>query len=305
MATTQRRKRTGTPEAYDFRQPMTLVREHARVLEMSFETFSRQLGTQLTSRLRVVSQATLSSVEMTSYDDYVRSLPVMTTFVVCGVEPGRSQAILQLPLDASMLWIDHMLGGPGLPVPNPDRELTEIEWELLRDLLHYALRDLRYAFSTVLPLDVTVRTVQYNPQFAQVVSATDVVIVATFQVTVGEHTFPATFMIQAELLLAALRDGDAPDRRTVDEVRAHEMAVGLLTAQVHEVPVPVSVRFDERQARAADLDALEVGDVLPLFHRSDAPLGVVVGDVVVARAAIGSHGTRLAALVVASEENHS
>lgn len=43
-----RRQRSGQPEAYDFRRPMTLAREHGRVFEMAFETFARQWGTQLT-----------------------------------------------------------------------------------------------------------------------------------------------------------------------------------------------------------------------------------------------------------------
>ena len=60
----RRTKRSAVPEPYDFRRPMTLAREHGRVLEMAFETYARQWGTLLTSRLRVVAQATLESVEL-------------------------------------------------------------------------------------------------------------------------------------------------------------------------------------------------------------------------------------------------
>src|SRR5215218_808553 len=72
--TARRGKKTGLPEVYDFRRPMTLAREHGRVLEMAFETYARQWGNQLSARLRALSAVTLESVAMHSYDEYVRAL---------------------------------------------------------------------------------------------------------------------------------------------------------------------------------------------------------------------------------------
>ncbi len=298
----KRRKRSGAPETYDFRRPMTLAREHGRVLEMAFETYARQWATQLTSRLRVVSSVTLESVEMRSYDEYVGGLPAMTAMVMCGVEPGRSSAVLQLPMDTAMVWIDHMLGGPGVPLAE-EREFTDIEWHLLRDLLQHALGDLTYAFASICPLQVTLRSVQYNPQFVQAVAASEPVIIGTFGLHVAERETTATLMIPADTLLASLRAGEAHDSRTAEEIAAHHVAHARMTEQVLDVPVGVQVRFAPLQVPAARVDQLSVGDVVPLHHRADAPLDVVVGDVRLATAAIGANGSRLACLVVTSEEN--
>ncbi len=301
LASPKRRKRSGAPETYDFRRPMTLAREHGRVLEMAFETYARQWGTQLTSRLRVVASVTLESVEMKSYDEYVGHLPSMTTMVLCGVEPGRSTGVLQLPSDMTMVWIDSMLGGPGVPL-DEERELTEIEWSLLRDLLQHAVRDLRYAFASVAPLDVQVRSVQYNPQFVQAVAASEPVIVATFALNVAEREALATLMIPADVLLASLRAGETLDNRTPEEVAAHRAALARVADNVLDVPVEVAVRFSSLTVPADAVARLEIGTVVPLHHRADAPLTVVVGDVPLATAAIGTSGSRLACLVVTSEE---
>lgn len=297
----KRRKRSGVPETYDFRRPMTLAREHGRVLEMAFETYARQWGTQLTSRLRVVASVTLDSVEMKSYDEYVRGLPTMTTMVLCSVEPGRTTGILQLPLDTTMVWIDNMLGGPGVPL-DVERELTEIEWSLLRDLLQHALRDLNYAFTSVAPLDVQVRSVQYNPQFVQAVAASEPVLVATFALNVSERESTATLMVPADVLLSSLRAGETLDNRTPDEVAAHRVALARVAENVLDVPVEVAVRFASMDVPADIVAGLEPGSVVRLRHRADAPLSVVVGDVPLATAAIGTSGSRLACLVVTSEE---
>ena len=298
----RRAKRSGTPETYDFRRPMTLAREHGRVLEMGFETYARQWGTLLTSRLRVGAGAQLESVELRTYDEYVRSLPQMTVMVLCTVEQGRSTAVLQLPLDSTMIWIDYLLGGPGLKFDMPDRELTEIELHLLQDLLRHALRDLTYAFAAVCPLDVSIKSVQYNPQFVQAAAATEAVIVASFELTVADRTSIATLMLPADLLLTSLRAGDTLDNRSAEEVAEHDDALERLARQVQEAPVEVSVRFRPLTIAARDIAGMGVGDVIPLRHPGDQPLDVVVDDVVLARAAIGSNGSRLACVVVTSEE---
>jgi flagellar motor switch protein FliM len=298
-----RRARTQEPESYDFRRPMTMVREHARILEMAFETFARQWGTQLTARLRVMSQVTLDELTLRTYDEYVRSLPPTTAMVLCTIEETRQTAVMQFPVGTAMVWIDYLLGGSGRGDEREGRELTEIELSLMRDLLRPALGDLSYAFAALLPLDVTVRAVQYNPQFVQAVGASESVLVASFTVRSGEREDTATFMVPAELMLAALRSAEGSDARSADERRTQAAAVVDLEAAVQRVPVEVSVRFSPITVHPREVIDLAVGDVLPLYHPSTKPLDVVVDGVVLAHAAAGNNGSRLACMVVTVEEN--
>jgi flagellar motor switch protein FliM len=301
--TPRRSKKTGSPEVYDFRRPMTLAREHGRVLEMAFETYARQWSNQLSARLRAPSTVTLESVAMHSYDEYVRALPQTTVMVLCGLEPSRATAVVQVPGAMVMSWVDLLLGGPGRPAGDVDRELTDIEFQLVRSLLQHALADLGYAFASVLPVEATVRGVQYNPQFVQVVAASVPVIVAAFTVRVGDTEAGATMMLPADVLLTGLRAGESADSRTAEEVAAHAEAVAGLARGIEDVPVPVAVRFGPVTVRPADIVGLEVGAVLHLNHPTARPLDVVVDDVVLARAAAGTQGTRLACRIVTSEEN--
>ena len=298
-----RRARTQDPESYDFRRPMTMVREHARILEMAFETFARQWGTQQTARLRVMSQVTLDELTLRTYDEYVRSLPPTTAMVLCTFEETRQTAVMQFPVATAMVWIDYLLGGSGRGDEREGREFTEIELSLMRDLLRPALGDLTYAFAGLLPLAVTVRTVQYNPQFVQAVGASESVLVASFTVRSGEREDTATFMVPAELLLAALRNAEGTDSRSADERRTQAAAVIDLEAAVQRVPVEVSVRFSPVTVHPREVIGLTVGDVLPLNHPSTKPLDVVVDGVVLAHAAAGNNGSRLACMVVTVEEN--
>ncbi|MDM8083379.1 flagellar motor switch protein FliM [Cellulomonas cellasea] len=301
--TATRRARLQEPEAYDFRRPMTMAREHGRVLEMAFETFARQWGNQLSARLRVSAQVTFDELTLCSYDEYVRALPPTTAMVLCGVEQSRQTAVVQIPVGALMVWVDYLLGGAGKGDEREGRELTEIEMVLVRELLQLALGDLGYAFAGLLPLHVTVRSVQYNPQFVQAVGATDPVLQASFTLRSGQREDHATLMFPADLLLSALLSGEGADSRSADDRRAQAIAQEDLELAVQHVPVDVAVRFTPMSVRPPQVMSLAVGDVLPLNHPSSRPLDVVVDGVVLARAAAGNNGSRLACMVVDVEEN--
>ncbi|WP_448059131.1 flagellar motor switch protein FliM [Cellulomonas hominis] len=304
QAPARSRRRTHVPEPYDFRRPMTMAREHARVLEMAFETFARQWGTQMTARLRVLSQVTFDGLSLRTYDEYVRSLPPTTAMVLCTVEQTRQTAVVQFPVGTGMVWIDYLLGGPGTGDGGAaeSREFTEIELTLVRSLLQATLSDLTYAFAALQPLDVTVRSVQYNPQFVQAAPASDAVLVSSFTLRVGEREDAATFMVPAELLLSALRVNEGAGGRSPEDQRVHDAALVDLEAAVQEVPVEVSVRFAPVIVHPREVVGLAVGDVLPLSHPQSKPLDVVVDGVVLARAAAGNSGSRLACMVVTVEE---
>ena len=82
---------------YDFRRPTTLAREHSRVLELAFETFARQWGTQLTAKVRVLVQVTCEQVAMHTYDEYAASLPATTAMVLCALDGTRAEGRHPVP----------------------------------------------------------------------------------------------------------------------------------------------------------------------------------------------------------------
>lgn len=279
---------------------MTLTREYA--IEVAGQTFARQWGTLLRSRMGVLASVALETIKLHTYDEYIQSLPQTTTVIVLQVEPSRTPALLQIPTDASMTLIGCLLGGPAVTLELPFREMTEIEWSLMKEMLDHAVDDLAYGFASIMPLQFEVRTAKYNPHFMQVVSASEPVLVLGFEMTIGSLTTPITLMMVAEVLMSQLREQEHAAGRTDAEQREYAAAVELLSQRMSEVPLPVSVQFSGRTMGAKEITGLQVGSVVPLHHPADRPLDVVVGDVTLGHAAIGVNGTRVACLVVSTEE---
>ncbi|MBF0672315.1 MAG: flagellar motor switch protein FliM [Salinibacterium sp.] len=282
----------GTVEVYDFRRPTTLVREHSRVLELAFETFARQWGTQLTAKVRVFSQVTCTQVLMFTYDEYAASLPSTTAMVLVTVEGVTPRAVIQYPTSAALTWVSCMLGGRGTVVTE-ERQFTQIERELVGRLMDDALEDLRYSLGSLLVRRIAVGGFQYNSQFAQAAATTDLMIVASFTIKVGESVSAATVAIPAEVLLPQL--GEANPTSSIED------APRIMREQVVSTPVSVSLRLEPAMVRPSAVLNLAVGDILPIPHPQHRPLEVAVEGTPLARAAVGANGSRLACVVVGTD----
>jgi flagellar motor switch protein FliM len=279
----------GAIEVYDFRRPTTLVREHSRVLELAFETFARQWGTQLTAKVRVLSTVTCTQVLMFTYDEYASGLPSTTAMVLLSIDGLAPKAVIQFPTSAALTWVSCMLGGRGTVVEE-ERKFTQIEQELVSRLMDDALEDLRYSLGALLVRKMTVDAFQYNSQFAQAAATSDLMIVATFEIKVGEAVSVATVAMPAEMLLPQL--GDANPMSAVED------APRFMREQVVSSPVSVSLRLEPAMVRPSAVLDLAVGDLLPIPHPQHRPLEVAVEGMPLGRAAVGANGSRLACVVV-------
>ncbi len=300
---TRRSRRRGVPVPYDFRRPTKLSRQHARVLEITYEGFCRQWATLLSSTLRTTVQVELDGIQQYSYDEYAASLPMPTVMAVFDPEPLVGAGVLHLDTALVLSCIERMLGGTGAP-GQPERTLTDIEAVLARGLVERTLGELSSSLVTVTDLQPKLTGIDQNPQFAQAAAATDVMIVASFHLQVEQTTGTATLAMPLDPLSAALT---AAELRVAspEELRIRRLMRDRLDDHLEHIPVEVSVRLKAAQLRPDEILSLIPGDVLRLPHRADEPLEVVSSDARVASAVAGSRGSRLACLIVPTPEESS
>ncbi|WP_235537180.1 flagellar motor switch protein FliM [Nocardioides sp. Soil805] len=304
-ARARRRARTGSePTAYDFRRPIQLSREHSRLLQLTLDGFARQAGTVLTSGLRTVCAARLLGVAQQTYAEYIDSLEATTYLVKFTAEPVPGIGLLDLPLPAVMSAIDHMLGGPGSG-EQPQRPLTEIESAVVRGVVTRLLGELEYSLTDIVEVHPELAGVEYSPQLAQAAGAGEVMVVATFDLMVGERSHRVSLCLPFASLHPHLVRAAAPAPVSHREQAQRARAAQLVDRRFQDVPVPAVVRFRPTRLGPDALSSLAVGDVLRLSHPSTAPLEIVVGETTFAHATPGTHGARLAALVVGSSKENA
>ncbi|MDP3953068.1 flagellar motor switch protein FliM [Microbacterium sp.] len=278
---------TAEIEVYDFGRSATLSREHARALELAFETFSRQWAAELSAKIRVRATVAVENVTMQTYGEYAQSLPTTTTLVVCAFPDSAERMIVQFPSSAATSWIVQMVGGRPTG-STEERTFTPIEQALIGSLMTDAIALLTAAMDGLLPHGIVTAGIQYSSQFAQVAAASEPVIIAQFSMRLGGRTVPTSIMLPASVLVGFADRTSEVDRSATP---------GLVRRQLELSPVELSLRLASRSVMPREVLGLSVGDVLPLPHAADRPLLLAVGDQQVATAAVGSAGARLACVV--------
>ncbi len=268
-----------------------------RAFQIVHETFARQLSTVLATTLRAGASCAFGKVEQLTYDEYVRSLPNPSYMVILSLNPLPGAALLQFPLPITFAAIDRLLGGTG-DAASPKRPLTEIEQNLMRSVVDRALRELEYAYETLVRVEAEIVQQEFNPQFAQIAAPSDMVLVVSFELRIGDKRGSASICVPFATLAPVLEHLASQSLFQDQRGEDPDLWRGKLEQALYRVPVEAHVRFATVALTSAEIIGLQVGDIVPLNHGVDEPVSVIVEPVHCYDGVTGRHGKRLATLIV-------
>lgn len=286
---------------FDFTAPPRMSREHSRLLEIGFETFARQWATQLSSRLRCTTDVTLTGVRQEPYDTFATTLPTPTVMVVFTADDkSGGLSLMTMSPQMALAHLDHALGGPG--GDQPERELTEIEIAITQGMVERALGTMNYAFASLMSLSPRIDGLVQDPQLLQVARATDMMVLATFEVTIGERVEPVTMMTPLAPIQKALVEVSQRESRSLEELARAKESARVLAQTMAQVPVEVSFQLQPMVVGPDAVMKLAVGDLIRFTHATDDPVQVLAGGTTVGHAVVTAKGNRRACLMVNAEE---
>jgi flagellar motor switch protein FliM len=170
---------------YDFKRPDKFSKEQIRTVSIMHETFARLTTTSLSANLRSLVQVHVASVDQLTYEEFIRSIPNPTTLAVINMDPLKGSAILEIDPAITFSIIDRLFGGKGEGT-KVTRDLTDIEQSVMEGIIVRILGNMREAWSQVIDLRPRLGQIETNPQFAQIVPPTEMVVLVTLETKVGE-----------------------------------------------------------------------------------------------------------------------
>ena len=231
--------------------------------------------------------------------------PNPSYLIVLSLNPLPGAAILQFPLPIVFAAIDRLLGGTGDSV-SPKRPLTEIESNLMRSVVDRTLRELEYAYETLVRVEAEIVQQEFNPQFAQIAAPSDMAMVVSFDTRIGEKHGNATicvpFSTMQPVLESLASQSLLQDHRgqDPDALAAASSKRALYTRDGRDL------RALRRRRAHVERDRRLAGR----RHRSARPShrttrDVSVDDVTCNKAVTGRRGKRLACLVVDANQEQT
>ena len=261
---------------YDFKRPERVGKEQMRALQSLHEGFGRNFGAALSGLLRSIVEVKLTSVDQLTYSEFVFSLENPTCFNLLKADPLEGNLILDI--NPSILYpiIDRLLGGGKENRPLARRPLTEIELRLVSRITGLFLDELKRAWENVLDLDLSVVRVESNPQLVQIVPPNEVIVLISFELTIGDVRGMMNLCIPFNSIE---RIGDKLSANTwvsYGETEPDEESMRQIGQQLNGSLVEVVVRLAKTSISTRDLIGLQVGDVITTNKDIHSPLAVSV-----------------------------
>ena len=300
MPTSLRGRDKVTP--YDFKRPERVGKDQMRALQTLHEGFGRNFGAALSALLRSIVEVKLTSVDQLTYSEFVFSLENPTCFNLLKADPLEGNLILDI--NPSILYpiIDRLLGGGRESGPLARRPLTEIELRLVRRITDLFLEELRRAWENVLNLDLAVVRVESNPQLVQIVPPNEVVVLISFELTVGDVRGMMNLCIPFNSLERISNKLSSNSWVAYGRREATPESIQQISRNLQGSLIELSVQLAHTRLSTTDLIGLRVGDIITTEKDVRAPLLVEVEGVAKFHARPGAYKARKAICIEAAAQ---
>ncbi len=248
---------------YDFKRPDKFSKEQIRTVSIMHETFARLTTTALSAQLRSLVHVHVASVDQLTYEEFIRSIPNPTTLGIINMDPLKGSAILEIDPAITFSIIDRLFGGQGEST-KVNRDLSDIEQSVMENIIVRILGNLREAWSQVIDLRPRLGQIETNPQFAQIVPPTEMVVLVTLETKVGEVEGMMNFCIpyltiepiigklSAQYMYSSVRSGSTTEN------------LNILKDRLSSIEVVVIAEIGNMNLTVRDVLSLQSGDVIRL-----------------------------------------
>jgi len=263
---------------YDFKRPDKFSKEQIRTISMMHDTFARLTTTSLSAQLRSMVHVHVASVDQLTYEEFIRSIPTPTTLAIINMDPLKGNAILEIDPAVTFSIIDRLFGGSGEGT-KAQHELTDIESAVMEGIIVRILGNMREAWTQVIDLRPRLGQIDTNPQFAQIVPPTDMVVLVTLETKVGDVEGMINFCIpyltiepiigklSTQFWFSTVHRGTTTENLTVLKDKLATIDVDVV-AEIGKINIPVR-----------EVLSLHIGDVVRLYNtRVGDPYSLNIGN---------------------------
>ncbi len=253
----------GTPQTVDLTVHERIVRGRMPTLEMISNRFCRNLRVSLFNFLQRAVDISFQGVRLLQFSEHIQKLDVPTSLNIVRVPPLHGNGLFVF--DARLVWslVETYFGGGGKPYANSDvREFTAMEGRVVQLILDRCFADMKDAWSPVMAVDFEYVNSEANPQFANIVSPTELVVVASFSLSfddAGGELFVTLPYAMLEPIRELLDAGVQSDRHSRDDrwTRA-------IREDMNEAEIELGAKLLDARLTIRELLNLKPGDIMPV-----------------------------------------
>jgi len=159
--------------------------------------------------------------------------------------------------------LDKLLGGGNTAVHIPEREMSDIEWRLMKRITDETLSFLRESWRPIMDIDFKVTGRESNPQLMQIVPPNEVVILICFEVKMGESSGMLNLGIPFPVVEPIMGNFSTIQTWfTAKKTQSETEDIRRLNQGVFKAPLEVVVQLANARMTLRQLTNLRPGDII-------------------------------------------
>jgi len=297
----KKEEETKKVKIYDFKRALRFSKDQIRSLTRIHENFARLLTTFFSAQLRTYVQITVASVDQIPFEEFVRSIPNMTLINVFEVPPLDGNILMEINPNIAYSMLDRLMGGSGSSYSNV-ANLTEIEQKIMTSLFERSFDNLREAWDTIAEIDPILVELEVNPQFLQMISPNETVIVISLNTIIGETTGMINICIPHVVLEPIIQHLSVQYWMQSNTKEASPEQAQMLEKRVKQAELPLIAELGTTNITIEDFLYMNIGDVIQLDQNIEDPLLLKVGTIPKFTAQPGKRNKKMAIQIIAPIE---
>jgi flagellar motor switch protein FliM len=261
---------------YDFRRPYKFSRDHIRTFEIIHDNFAKAVAPLLTRHLRTSFQLEVVSIEALSFVDFNRSITNPSIIAITEMAPLKGSIVLNMPPSIAYAMVDRLLGGTRSEVAYSNT-FTTIELSTINGMLKQVVAQLQEPWENVIQLNPFIERVETDPEFSQIASPNEMIMLITFQASIDRVedfiTLCYPHMVIEPImsrLNARLWYGSDDKKATTHDNRE------IVADIINRTHVDLEVVLGNTDVSYRDVLNLEEGDIIKLDSKVDEKLPIYI-----------------------------
>ena len=291
-----KKTKENTVKDYDFARPSKFSKEHLRTLEIIYDNYGRALSTSLPVYLRKNIQVEVMNSEAVTYMEFSNALSNPVLLGIIDFAPLKGNIIMEMATKLGYAIIDRMLGGEGEPLEK-SREFSEIELLIIERIMITCVELMREPWENVLDVDPRLERIETNPQFAQIISPTEMIAIVTINIKIGDVEGLINLCLPYITLEPVMEKLNTKFWYSSMQEATDEEFSADIESLITKAEVPVTAILGRSTISVSDFSTLVPGDIIRLDKKVDDELDVFVGDIKKFTALPGSSGQNYAVRV--------
>ena len=267
-------------QKYDFRSPRKYTKERLKMLNGVFENYSKVLNTRINGMMHATCEVEVDTVDEQRYYEFSNALVdgevVTLAYLDLAGEREETPVIILVSPTIMVSMMDRLMGGTGdvdddLP---SDYAYTDLDLVMYQNLIEEFVAIMAGSWENYISLDFDYGRVEPNPTLVQLIGVEETVVLVSLNIKFpncqGRVDFCMPDSVLSKIFAEIARGSNAIRKESEDhsrEIREH----------LQDSTLQITGELGRTVVTLRDIYELNVGDVIDMNMKKDAPVVLTIG----------------------------